>query len=411
MTQMTSRRPNERLKLTLLALGSFFVGLDSIITVPLLPEMAASTAIPEHAGALLVTSYALVYMIAAPVCGALSDRYGRKKMMVLGMLLLAAGTLLTGFGRRFADLMVFRGLTGLGAGMLEPAILAYVGDQFPYEQRGRAMGIVMGALVGSTLFGVPVGTAVAQIGSWQWTFHGIALLTVVVLMLIRRHIPDDAPDAHGRTEERKEPPLRGMLRPFAAVSRRSVISALLATFLWFGGLQGMFANIGMYYNRNFGLDVSTIGLILMAAGLGSVAGTVLGGKLSDLWSKKTVIGIASVATAAGVLGVSLAGGNVGLAVSVHVLWSAFYGFGQSALNALVSELDAANRGTVMALNSTAMYGGMMAATAASALLLQGGSFLPVGILCATAAGMVFPITRWMVREEPAAGTAGTRSAE
>lgn len=85
--------------LAALALCTFFVGWDSLVTVPLLPAITEETGVPRDLGALLlVTAYALAYLISAPVFGAISDRVGRKRMILLGMLVLAVGTALTGLG-------------------------------------------------------------------------------------------------------------------------------------------------------------------------------------------------------------------------------------------------------------------------------------------------------------------------
>ena len=72
-----TRKPEHRRLLFVLALCSFFVGLDSLVTVPLLPMIATSAGIPLDKGVLLVTAYALAYMVTAPVFGSLSDRWGR----------------------------------------------------------------------------------------------------------------------------------------------------------------------------------------------------------------------------------------------------------------------------------------------------------------------------------------------
>jgi len=367
---------------------SFFVGLDSIITVPLLPTIAKSASIPMNLGALLVSVYALVYMISAPIFGAISDKAGRKRMIFIGMLVLGLGTLLTGFGQDFASLLCFRAITGLGAAMLEPSIFALIGDKFPYEQRGRAVGTVMGALIGSTLFGVPLGAYFTQIVSWRWTFWGIGLLALFMLLAIFLCLPKEQPK-----KNIPDSSVPSVMQPFRiAFSNMSVLLALVATLLWFGGLQGMFANIGFYYNHYFQLTVSQIGFILMAAGFGSVIGNIVGGKLADKVGKKVVVGCASVFTAAGVLGVSLISENLILAIVVHVLWSTAFGFGHAALTAFISELSPSVRGTVLSLNSSAMYAGMMGATAISATMLYQSTFTAIGIFCALSTLLVLPIT-------------------
>lgn len=381
--------------LFILAICSFFVGLDSIITAPLLPLMAESTGTPKELGALYVTAYALAYMISAPFFGAASDRYGRKKLILLGTLVLAAGTFLTGLGNNFLVLLLFRAITGLGAGILQPNIFAMIADKVPYEQRGRAVGIIMGALIGSTLFGVPAGTYLAYAASWQLTFFIIGLLALLLALLVLALPQDTAKEAAGAPVQLMMAQLR------SAFSHSSVFFALLSTFLWFGGLQVLFPNIGLYYDR-FELNVSQIGLVLMAAGAGSVIGSLIGGKLADRFGKKRIAGLAGISTAFFVLAVTLVDGDVKLAIALHILWATAFGFGEAALTALISELKPQIRGTVLSLNASAMYAGMMAASALSTVLLQTEGFTGIGMVSALATCLIMPITHYLVKEQGAA---------
>jgi len=97
--------------------------------------------------------------------------------------------------------------------MLEPGIMAWVGDKIPYSQRGRAMGIVVGALIASTLLGVPIGAYVAQLVSWRWTFWGIGAAALLMLIPMAAFIPPDGKSGAGFDSQ----PARSPLREFGAV--------------------------------------------------------------------------------------------------------------------------------------------------------------------------------------------------
>ncbi len=371
-----------------LALCSFFVGLDSLVTVPLLPFIAQDIGIALDNAALLVTSYALAYALAAPLFGAWSDSRGRKRVIVAGLFVLAAGTALTGTATGFVALLLLRALTGLGAAMVEPGVFAVVGDRFPYAQRGRIMGIVIGAMIAATLFGVPLGGFLAELGGWRLTFWLVGAAIGATMLLAAARIADDAPESSKR--RLRLSPSFGQLG--AALAVPSVVLALLATFLWYGGLQGMFANIGVYYYRLYDLTVAGNGLVIMIAGLGSVLGSLFGGRLADRLSKGTVLGGAALVTASAVFALSREPGTLWSAIAVHVVWATAFGAGQAALTALVSQLNPDARGSVLALNSSAMFAGMAVATAAStALLSSSGSFATIGALCAAATLLVLPL--------------------
>ncbi|MEM5680071.1 MFS transporter [Bacillus paranthracis] len=335
---------------------------------PLLPVITETISIPDGSGGLLITIYALCYGITAPVFGMMSDRVGRKRMIIIGFIIFSISTFCTGLAKNFEILLLFRGLTGLSGAMIMPSIFALVGDKVTYESRGKAMGTIMGAMIGSTVIGVPIGAFLSEIGNWQWTFYSIGLLTLFLTLLINHILRNEKEreDVHVSLTETVDAPLK------MTVVNISVLFALLATFLWTIGLHGMFSYIGVYYGDNFGLSVGKIGIVIFLAGVGSVAGNILGGKLADKIGKKSVIVIASIVSSISVMLFSLSTENLVIAIIVHIIWSLFIGFGQASLTALISELKPAVRGTIMALNSSAMYIGMTIASGVASLAISNG---------------------------------------
>ncbi|TNP19211.1 MFS transporter [Bacillus tropicus] len=376
----------------ILAIVAFFVGLDSLLVAPLLPVITEKISIPDGSGGLLITIYALCYGITAPVFGAMSDRVGRKHMIIIGFAIFSISTFCTGLAKSFEILLLFRGLTGLSGAMIMPSIFALVGDKVTYESRGKAMGTIMGAMVGSTVIGVPIGAFLSEVGNWQWTFYSIGLLTLFLTLLVNRIL---------RNEKQRNDVHVSIVKTLGAQFKMvSVLFALLATFLWTIGLHGMFSYIGVYYGDNFGLSVGEIGIVIFLAGVGSVAGNILGGKLADKIGKKNVIVIASIVSSISVMLFSLSTGNLVIAIIVHIIWSLFIGFGQASLTALISELKPAVRGTVMALNSSAMYIGMTIASGVASLAISNGfPFSSLGTICAIASLLVLPIIFVLVKEK------------
>lgn len=163
----------------------------------------------------------------------------------------------------------------------------------------------------------------------------------------------------------------------------------------------MFVLAGVYYYTFFDLSAGQTGLVLMIAGIGSVIGSLLGGKVSDLWSKKGVFVLASSLVALSVLALTIFTEIFWLAVVIHVFWAFVYGLGQSAFTALVSELNPDARGTVLSLNSSAMYVGAGILSAVAAVLLRQAGFVEIGIMCAIANLLVILITVFGIREAQA----------
>src|SRR5262245_39410230 len=107
---------------------------------PLLVELATvfhtSVAVTGQLTAAMAITWALTAFLAGPV----SDIYGRRRMLLAGLMLMVLGTLSAAFAWNFGALLAFRCLTGVGAAMIIPNCLAAIADVFPPAQRGKAMG-------------------------------------------------------------------------------------------------------------------------------------------------------------------------------------------------------------------------------------------------------------------------------
>lgn len=131
-------------------------------------------------------------------------------MLVSGILVFALATALTGIADTFMVLLHFRILSGIGAGMIKPCVYAVVGDQYAYEKRGRAMGIVTAALISASIIGVLVGGYIAEWFTWRLTFWLIGLLSLFTLPVIWRSLPKDI-----HKEQEAESPLFSVFHQFS----------------------------------------------------------------------------------------------------------------------------------------------------------------------------------------------------
>jgi len=387
----------------LLIVGSVcaaLVGLDALVVAPLAPTITRSTGASIDSAGLLVTTYALVYAVTGPLFGPVSDRWGRRNVILTGLVAFSLGTALTGVFSNFAVLLVFRGVAGLGAAMMVPSIFAAVADVVAPERRGRAIGIIMGALTGSSLIGVPLGSFAADALSWRVTFWVIAALAVVALVAVPLSLPQLPPAA----ADSDVSPLRAYVGKFrAAFSNPTVVFVLLSTFFWTAGNQGMWANIGVYFHTEFDLSTTAIGLVLLVISAVGVLGNFLGGRLTDRYGKRAVIAAAGVSVAVALVAFSSLSGALVPPVVIAALWVLAFNIGASSITTLVSELSPGARGTALGLNSSALYAGSTIGTSASVAVLSGThSFVWLGVVCAISCLLVFPIVVLLVRERAVA---------
>ncbi|KGK86989.1 MFS transporter [Clostridium sp. HMP27] len=167
-------KKNSTLVLVLFLLGIFMGAIDSGIVSPARELIQKSFGVERSIGTWMITLYTLIYAVAMPIVSKLADRYGYKIIYVSGIAVFGIGSLLCGlanFYGNFTFFLVARGIQAVGAGGIIPIANAYIGQSFPEEKRGTALGLV-GAIYGvANILGPTIGSAILNIfGNDQWGF-------------------------------------------------------------------------------------------------------------------------------------------------------------------------------------------------------------------------------------------------
>jgi EmrB/QacA subfamily drug resistance transporter len=182
-----SQRAKMEILLAIL-LGLFLGALDQTIVSVALP-----TIVTQLGGQALltwtITIYLLTSTITVPFYGKLSDLYGRKPLLMIGITLFLVGSALSGLSQNMTQLIIFRGIQGLGAGALFPISLAVIGDLFTPAERGKYQGL-FGAVFGlSSIIGPLLGGFLTEHASWHWIFYVNLPIGIVALAVIWRLLP------------------------------------------------------------------------------------------------------------------------------------------------------------------------------------------------------------------------------
>jgi EmrB/QacA subfamily drug resistance transporter len=169
-------------------LGLFLVALDQTIVGTALPRIVTDLG-GNDLYTWVVTIYLLTSTITVPFYGKLSDLYGRRPMLMIGITLFLAGSVLSGLSQQMWQLILFRGIQGLGAGALFPIALAVIGDLFTPAERGKYQGL-FGAVFGiSFLIGPGLGGFLTDNVGWHWIFFVNLPVGIISLFVIWRLLP------------------------------------------------------------------------------------------------------------------------------------------------------------------------------------------------------------------------------
>lgn len=180
---MTNEKPKAGLITIGLLVGLFLASLDQTIISTAMP-----TVIKELGGFSLYSWVFTVYMLAStatmPIYGKLADLFGRKRMYLIGIILFLTGSVLCGFARSITELIIFRGIQGLGAGALMPISMTIVADIYPPDKRGKFMGLFGAIFAISSIIGPALGGMIVEQWNWGWIFYMNIPIGIPALLLI-----------------------------------------------------------------------------------------------------------------------------------------------------------------------------------------------------------------------------------
>jgi EmrB/QacA subfamily drug resistance transporter len=154
-------------------------GLLLTLIIAMLDQLVVSTALPRIVGDLgglnhlawVVTAYILAATVTTLLYGKLGDMYGRKRFLMIAIVLFLIGSALSGLSHTMDQLIAFRALQGLGAGGLMVGAIATIGDMVSPRERGQYMGYMMAAMMLAMIAGPLVGGYITTNWSWRWIFY------------------------------------------------------------------------------------------------------------------------------------------------------------------------------------------------------------------------------------------------
>lgn len=325
-------------------LGLFLSAMDSTVVGTAMPRIIA-----ELSGLNLYTWVFTAYMLTSttsvPIVGKMGDIYGRKNFFLAGIVIFLIGSVLSGMSQSMVQLIVFRGVQGVGGGFIFANAFAITGDLFTPAERGRYAGLMSGVFGLASVIGPLVGGAITDNLNWRWVFYvniplGLAALVVLAIVLPGRQKsavarPVDYAGAlalagaivplllafswAGNEYGWGDPPVVGsfvvaaaLLVVFVFIEQRAVepiiplpifrnpvfAAAAAITFVSGVGLYAGSVYIPLFMQGVLHFSATNAGLVTMPMMVSMVAGSMLGGQIVSRTGKYKAITIGGMAVAA-----------------------------------------------------------------------------------------------------------------
>ena len=344
-------RRSNRKNVLILSFTLVVVMLGFGMVIPIFPFYIEELGAGGSELGLLIAISAMLEFIFAPVWGGVSDRIGRKPVLMLGLVGYGLSSLLMGLSTQLWMLFGSRALSGILSSATQVAALAYVGDSTSAEERGGGMGALGAAMAAGVILGPGFGGWLAG-GSLSTPFFIAAGLSVVSLLLIASLLPESL-----SVEARQQAQGKVSTVQFGQLWRAlfSPIGALLFMVTLFSfALANFEAVFGLYALEKFGYGPERVGIILTVIAVVSTVGkAALTGPATKRWGEATVIKGSALGGSIGFLVLLLANTypTILLATGFFVLSKTVL---RPAAFALISKRSAGNQGVAMGLSNSFM---------------------------------------------------------
>ena len=290
---MSPSRSSPALIVFALWLLVFAASSQIMIISPILPRIGEELGIAESVLGTLVSAYSLMVGAFAIIAGPISDKIGRRRILLLGSGLMTVALLMHHFVVGYYSFLAVRVGTGLAGGILSGSAVAYVGDYFPYNRRGWATGWMMSGMAAGQIAGIPLGIVLAGAFGFRAPFYLFAAAMGMTCLLIWLRVPQ--PDV-----KRTRGPLsvgRAIRGYKKLLKQKEIASATVAYFLMFIGVSLFVVYLPYWLEEDLGVTPGAIALMFVVGGVANVLTGPQAGKLSDRVGRKRIVILSSLGLA------------------------------------------------------------------------------------------------------------------
>ena len=370
------------------------------IISPILPLYAKTFAASGISIGLVFSAFSLSRCLLGPLIGRLSDRIGRKRILLIGLASYTLTSVLYAFAMSLWQLGIFRFVQGAAAVMVTPIAQAYIGDITPQGKEGRTMNLFYSAMFLGMALGPLLGGGLSALWSYELAFYAMGILSTVALILVAATLPADHGRAeHGKSRPREIVPLRHVMRNDAV----KAIAIYMATRgFWRQGFNTFYPLFAVAVS---GLGEASIGIVVSVYMLGGGLLQIPFGYLADRYPRLPQIVLGSTFAPLALFAVPFVR-HVWVIILITFAMGAFSALSRASIIAIRTELGRTHgMGTLAGLQGGSFAAGQMVGPLVSGVVadfLGLGAVFPVGGgigLLGTGLVMVW-LRRWKKRHVP-----------
>lgn len=248
-----------------------FITMSSIgLIIPIMPAYLKTFGAAGQVLGFLIAIIAFAQFIFSPLAGNLSDRIGRKKLIVFGLVMTGIAQIGFALSGHLIELFLWRFLTGVGSAFIMPSVMAYAADITTLEERGKAMGLIGAAISFGFMIGPGIGGALSNVNiHFPFYFAGVAAIVTAILSLI--FLPKTAPLV-AATSKASNNIVKEIMRSI----KKPYFIMLVIVFIFSFGISNFQATLSIYLTYKFDYSPNDIAILMT---IGGFAGVIIQGVL------------------------------------------------------------------------------------------------------------------------------------
>lgn len=333
-----------------LALSSLFIAFVGMgLAAPVMPSIAKDLSLSGAVVGYLFAAMALTQFMASPFTGVWVDSIGRKKMIIIGLLLFSFSELLFGLSNEIWLLFVSRLLGGVGAAFIMPAVITYIADKTTLEDRAKVLGYQSAAISLGFIIGPGIGGFIAEFGIRAPFFFAafISLLTAIVIFIVL----EDSISKEQLQKNRASLEQPAFIQEFKKSLQPQYFTPLLVVFVLAFGLAVYEMMFSLFVDEKLGFTVRDISVIITVGSIAGVAAQILFfDRLVNLLGERMLVNLTLLSSAIFIFISILIDGYWMMIVITSIVF--FSGdILRPAVTTLLSKIAGENQGYVAGMNS------------------------------------------------------------
>lgn len=344
---------------------NMFIAMSGIgLIIPIMPAYLETFGVAGQALGTLIATFAFAQFLFSPISGELSDKYGRKNLIIFGLVVFGLSQLLFGMATELWVLYLARFFSGVGGAFLIPPMMAFVADITTYEERGKGMGLLGASMSLGFMIGPGIGGFLSEV-SLQFPFYVATSVALLAALLSFFALPNVKPAVQAVGYKREN-----LYQQMKSSVYTPYFVMLLVMFIFAFGLSNFQSTIALYVDKQFQFTPKEISVVITVGGfVGVIVQTFVIDSLFKRFGEMRVILVNLLISAAAMIGI----------LFVNTFWTILFvaavfftaaSLLRPAINTLISKLAGDAQGFAAGMNNAYMSLGNMIGPALAGILFD-----------------------------------------